>query len=90
MTIGKEASGQELGRKGANMNQQKIDRINELARKAKTTSLTEEECAEQAALRREYIEEFRGGFQSILDNTVLQRPDGTKEPLKKSDGKNGS
>ena len=63
MTIGKEASGQELGRKGANMNQQKIDRINELARKAKTTSLTEEECAEQAALRREYIEEFRDVYK---------------------------
>ena len=68
------------------MVQEKIDRINVLARKAKTEDgLTEEEKAEQAALRAEYIAEFRASFASQLDNTVIQRPDGTKEKLKKSD-----
>ena len=39
------------------MNQQQIDRINALARKAKTPEgLTEEERTEQAALRRAYID----------------------------------
>lgn len=68
------------------MVQEKIDRINVLARKAKTEDgLTEEEKAEQAALRAEYIAEFRASFAVQLDNTVIQRPDGTKEKLKKSD-----
>jgi uncharacterized protein YnzC (UPF0291/DUF896 family) len=57
-----------------------------LARKAKTEEgLTDEEKAEQAALRAEYIAEFRASFAVQLDNTVIQRPDGTKEKLKKSD-----
>ena len=66
------------------MVQEKIDRINVLARKAKTEEgLTEVEKAEQAALRAEYIAEFRASFATQLDNTVIQRPDGTKEKLKK-------
>ena len=67
------------------MVQEKIDRINVLARKSKTQEgLTEEEKAEQAALRAEYIAEFRASFATQLDHTVIQRPDGTKEKLKKS------
>lgn len=60
----------------------KLDRINELARKSKTEGLTDEEKAEQAALRAEYIAEFRAQFTGILDNTYIQRPDGTKESVK--------
>ena len=41
------------------MEQKKIDRINELAKKMKTVGLTEEEKAEQAVLRREYIDSFK-------------------------------
>ena len=40
----------------------KIDRINELARISKTRELTEDEKAEQAALRAEYLKEFRAGL----------------------------
>ncbi len=64
------------------MEKKKLDRINELARKSKSAGLTEEEKAEQAALRAEYIAEFRASFTGILDNTYIQRPDGTKESVK--------
>lgn len=65
------------------MEKAKIDRINFLARTSKERALTEEEKVEQAALRAEYIKEFRASFGGIMDNTVIQRPDGSKEPLKK-------
>ena len=63
------------------MEKQKLDRINELAKKAKETELTEEEKAEQKALREEYILEFRAHFRGILSNTVIQYPDGSRESL---------
>ena len=66
------------------MEKEKIARINELARKSKEAPLTEEELAEQKALRDEYIAEIRASFGGMLDNTVIQRPDGTKERLKKN------
>ena len=65
------------------MEKEKLDRINFLAREAKTRGLTATEKEEQAGLRQEYLAEFRLSFGGILDNTVIQRPDGTKEPLKK-------
>lgn len=64
------------------MEKEKIQRINELAKASKERALSEDELAEQAALRKEYIAEFRASFGGILDNTVIQRPDGTKEPLR--------
>ena len=65
------------------MEKQKLDRINELAKKSKECELTAEEKAEQAALRQEYINEIRASFGAMLDNTVIQYPDGTKKSLKK-------
>ena len=56
----------------------KINRINELAKKKKESSLTPEETAEQAALREEYLREFRAQFQSQLDHTVIRNPDGSE------------
>ena len=64
------------------MEKEKVARINELARKSKEAPLTDEELAEQKALREEYIAEIRASFGMMLDNTVIQRPDGSKEPLK--------
>ena len=64
------------------MVQEKIDRINYLARESKIRELNEEEKAEQAALRREYINEFRLSLGGILNNTVIERPDGSREALK--------
>ena len=51
------------------MNQEKIDRINALAKKSKTVGLTEEEKQEQAVLRREYIDAFKASLVSNLENT---------------------
>lgn len=65
------------------MEQSKIDRINELARKSKTEELTPEEKAEQKKLREEYILEFRAGMRGILDNTYIQYPDGSKKKVEK-------
>ena len=64
------------------MDQKKIDRINELAEKAKLGPLCEEELAERAALRREYIDSMKASLLGQLDNTYILRPDGTKEKLK--------
>ena len=65
------------------MEKAKIDRINELARLAKARALTDAEKAEQAALRAEYLAEIRASFGAMLDHTVIERPDGTREPLKR-------
>ncbi len=50
------------------MEQEKIERINELARKKKSVGLTEEELCEQQALRREYLEAVRRSFKAQLEN----------------------
>jgi len=66
------------------MEQKKIDRINELARKAKTPEgLTAEEIAERDILRREYIDSYKRSLVSQLDNTYIQYPDGSKRKLEK-------
>lgn len=64
--------------------QETIDRINALARKAKTPEgLTPEESAERDALRREYVAAVKASLTAQLDNTVIQDPDGKRHPLKK-------
>ena len=63
------------------MDQKKLDRINELARKSKVEELTEEEKFEQKALREEYIRDFRASMRGILNNTTIVSPDGSKENL---------
>ena len=63
------------------MEKEKIARINELARKSKQAPLSEEELLEQKALRAEYIAEFRASFTGILENTVIQYPDGSRQSL---------
>ena len=67
------------------MEQKKIDRINELARKQKAEGLTEEEKQEQFTLRREYIDSFKRSLVGQLENTYILRPDGTKEKVTRKD-----
>ncbi len=61
---------------------QEIQRINELARKSKSEGLSDEEKAEQAVLRRKYVDSVVGNLRGQLDNTTIVRPDGTKHPVK--------
>lgn len=69
------------------MDHEKILRINELAKKKKTTGLTDAEMTEQAALRQEYLAAFRASMEATLDNVYLENPDGSEEKLKRRDEK---
>ena len=63
------------------MTEERIARLNELARKSKTIGLTEEEKQEQATLRLEYLASIR----QSLDNVYFLEKDGTKTKLQKKD-----
>lgn len=63
------------------MTKEKVARINELARKKKTVGLTAAEAEEQAALRAEYLKDFREGMRAQLENTYIQYEDGRREKL---------
>lgn len=65
------------------MEQKKIDRINELARKAKSVGLTAEEIAERDVLRREYIDSVKASLVGQLENTYVVDEKGNKRPLRK-------
>lgn len=69
------------------MDKQKIDRINELARLKKERGLTADELNEQAALRREYIDEFKRNVHAALQNVRIQNEDGSLSELKPKQGK---
>ncbi|MDY8048173.1 DUF896 domain-containing protein [Paenibacillus polymyxa] len=63
-----------------------LERINQLAKKAKEVGLTEIEKTEQTDLRKEYLQIFRGSVQSILLNATIYDPNGndvTPEKLRK-------
>lgn len=63
------------------MTDEKIARINELAHKSKETTLTDEEKAEQASLRKEYIDGVRANLRSQLDNARVIDEEGKEQPL---------
>ncbi len=65
------------------MDENKIQRINELYKKKKEGTITEEELAEQALLRAEYIEAVRNNLRSTLSNVSIQEKDGSITPLTK-------
>lgn len=69
------------------MNQEKIDRINVLARKAKAEGLTEKEKKEQALLRQEFIADVRKNLRGQLNNIDVINPDGSIENLGEKYGK---
>lgn len=59
------------------MDEKKIARINELYKKSKAEGLTEAEAAEQAQLRKEYIEAFRRNLRGQLNNIDVKEADGS-------------
>ncbi|MCH5320961.1 MAG: DUF896 domain-containing protein [Eubacterium sp.] len=65
------------------MTEEKINRINELVHKSKTVGLTDEEKAEQAILRREYIDSFKASLIGQLENTYIVDEKGNKKKVKR-------
>lgn len=68
----------------------KIARINELYHKSQKEGLTEEEKAEQAELRREYVSSVRANLRGQLNNIDILKEDGTVENLGEKFGAPGS
>ena len=68
------------------MEQSRIERINELARKAKSVCLTDEEKAERDVLRREYVDAVLGSLRGQLDNTWVVDEQGNKRKLTDKEG----
>ena len=67
------------------MEKEQIERINELARKKKSIGLTAEELEEQAALRAQYLREFRANMEATLQAVRVEQEDGTYKPLVKKE-----
>lgn len=68
------------------LSKDKLARINELAKKAKSTGLTEIEAKEQSKLRGEYLQTFRSSMFNTLKSVKIVDPEGndvTPEKLKR-------
>lgn len=65
------------------MEKRKLDRINELAAKAREGELTPEETAERDALRREYIDSVKRSLVMELDNTYLVDEKGNRRKVQR-------
>ena len=61
--------------------EEKIKRINELYHKSQAEGLTEEERAEQATLRSEYVANVRANLRGQLNSIIIQKEDGSIENL---------
>ena len=72
------------------MNKEKIDRINELARKARFVGLTAAEERERAAIRRAYIDSVVGNLKEQLDNTYIIDEQGNKRKLEQKGQENNT
>lgn len=66
------------------LTKEKIDRINELAKKSKVEGLTPEEKEEQAELRAEYLERFREHFKGHLDSIRFVDDDDVEKEKQKN------
>ena len=69
------------------MEQEKILRINELAKKKKEVGLTDEEMRERSALYAQYIKEFREQTEATLKRVRVEQEDGSYKPLVKKERK---
>lgn len=69
------------------LSNEKMTRINELAKKSKTVGLSHQEVEEQQSLRQEYLQTFRNSFKQQLHSVKVVDEEGTDvtpEALKKS------
>ncbi len=65
------------------MEDSKIKRINQLAKKAKAEGLSPEEAAEQKALRAEYVAAFRASLTAQLESTRILDADGKERKIQR-------
>lgn len=65
------------------LSKNKMNRINELAKKSKATGLTESEAKEQTKLRKEYLETFRQSMKGTIENTRVFDSEGNEVTPKK-------
>lgn len=65
------------------LSSEKIARINELAKKAKQSSLSDEELQEQTALRQEYLKIFRTSMRDTVEHVRVFDPTGEEVTPKK-------
>jgi uncharacterized protein YnzC (UPF0291/DUF896 family) len=63
------------------MEQKKIDRINQLVKKSKSVGLSDDEKAEQTALRNEYRQSVIGNLTAQLDNCYIVDEKGNKKKV---------
>ena len=65
------------------MTDEKLARINELARKAREAGLDEAEREEQQRLRQEYVAAFRGNLERQLNSMVIVDEAGNRRNVQK-------
>ncbi|GLI83081.1 DUF896 domain-containing protein [Rossellomorea marisflavi] len=65
------------------LSKEKMNRINELSKKSKSTGLSADEAKEQTRLRKEYLETFRQSMKGTIENTRIFDPDGNEVTPKK-------
>ena len=65
------------------MNEKKLARINELAKKQRTVGLNEEEKKEQQELRQKYIQAFRASMRQNLESIKVIDEEGNDVTPKK-------
>ena len=65
------------------MDKEKMDRISELPRLSRERELTPDELTERAALRAEYLQDWRKSTVNVLENTYIVDEKGNKHKLKK-------
>ncbi len=65
------------------MDKEKMDRISELTRLSRERELTPDELTERAALRAEYLQDWRKSTINVLENTYIVDEKGNKHKLKK-------
>ena len=65
------------------MDKEKMDRISELTRLSRERELTPDELTERAALRAEYLQDWRKSTVNVLENSYIVDEKGNKHKLQK-------